>query len=278
MKSELSMSVFSDELLDQVELNQCSMFNLFSRSPGVEIHQPEGDQNFFSILTEAPLPIFNNILRVRVSSSVIEEVVDSYTKSCKINNVPALWWSSPLTSPSNLESVLIDHGWRSMDEIPAAMTAELKQIRADDSFEIQSNKLLIKCVEDQNCKYQFSKLLTQVFELPSSAIEIVETMLFHPTCIEDHSFQHYLGFVDGNPVAAGSLFVKDDAAGIYNVCVSPVARKRRFGEMVTRHLLDVANQLGCSRSVLQSSPMAMRLYEKIGFQQCGSFRLFLLNI
>ena len=77
------MSASCDELLDQVELNQCSMFNLFSRLRGVEILQPEADQNFFSILTEAPLPIFNNILRVRVSSDAVEEVVDDYTKSCK---------------------------------------------------------------------------------------------------------------------------------------------------------------------------------------------------
>ena len=91
------------------------------------------------------------------------------------------------------------------------------------------------------------------------------------------SFDAYLGFMDGNPVAAGSLFIKHDVAGVYNVCVSPEARKRRFGEMVTRHLLDIANQQGCSMSVLQSSPMALRLYEKVGFQRCGSFRLFLLD-
>jgi len=271
------MSASSDELLDQVELNQCSMFNLFSRLRGVEIHQPEADQNFFSILTEAPLPIFNNILRIRVSSDAIEEVADDYTKSCKKKCVPALWWTSSLTSPSNLESLLIDRGWQPMDEIPAAMTAELKQIHPDDSLDIHSSNLIIKSVEDEKCRHQFSELLVKVFELPPSAVDIVENMLFHPTCVEDHSFLHYLGFMDGHPVAAGSLFIKHDVAGIYNVCVSLEARKRRFGEMVTRHLLDIANQQGCSMSVLQSSPMALRLYEKVGFQRCGSFRLFLLD-
>ena len=166
-----------------------------------------------------------------------------------------------------------------MDETPLAMRADLKLLDDHSSVQVgSSGELMIKPVEKAECYDHLARLLVEVFELPSFAIKIIVEMFCHPDFDLEKSFRHYLGFLDGKPVAAGSVFVKDHVAGIYNVCVSPSARKCGFGEVITRHLLNVAKQSGCTSSILQSSSMARHLYEKIGFKSSGTFKIFLLEV
>ena len=271
------MQLSSENFLAAVEWNQCCMFNLFHGLPGVEIHRPAPNSDFFSILTETSLPVFNNVLRVRVSSEQVREVVHQFTERYKVKRAPAMWWISPLTTPADLASVLSDHGWQLMDEQPVGMSADLKSVQDYSLLRPGSEEMLIRPVEQAEHFHAFSQLLTEVFELSSSAVHIITDMFSHPDFDLQRSFLHYLGFLNGHPVAAGSVFIKDNVAGIYNVCVSPDARKRGFGETMTRYLLYISRQNGCKRSVLQSSLMAKRLYERMGFEQCGAFKLFLLN-
>ena len=272
------MQAYLDDSLNEIELNQCAMFNLFNGLPGVEVHHPEAGSDFFSILTETSLPIFNNVLRVRLLEDNAKQVVDQFTECCKVKRAPAMWWSSSLTTPSDLSAILLEYGWRQMDENPVAMRTHLNLLNDHSSVQVGSEQLMIKPVEKAECYEHLARLLVEVFELPSFAIKIIVEMFSHPDFDLEKSFQHYLGFLDGKPVAAGSVFMKDHVAGIYNVCVSPTARKCGFGEVMTRHLLNVAKQSGCTSSILQSSSMALHLYEKIGFKSCGSFKIFLLEV
>ena len=78
----------------------------------------------------------------------------------------------------------------------------------------------------------------------------------------------------GVPVAKVILHLAAGAAGIYGVATRPEARGLGLARTLTLEALRAARQEGYQLSVLHSSPMALRLYEKIGFRSVASFKLF----
>jgi GNAT superfamily N-acetyltransferase len=80
---------------------------------------------------------------------------------------------------------------------------------------------------------------------------------------------HYLGRLDGHPVATASLLLSEGIAGIYDVTTVPSVRKRGVGTAMLLHILHMAQQQGYDCAWLQTSAMAYPFYEQLGFQVCG---------
>ncbi len=91
------------------------------------------------------------------------------------------------------------------------------------------------------------------------------------TMAKDAHLHWFLATADATPVACGLLAVTNDDAGLYNVAVTPSARGQGYGAAISCHLLEVGARLGCRRAVLQSSPMAFRLYQRLGFEHVMDF-------
>jgi ribosomal protein S18 acetylase RimI-like enzyme len=62
-------------------------------------------------------------------------------------------------------------------------------------------------------------------------------------------------------------------AGIYAVVTAGDARRRGFGEAVTRRVLGEARRVGLRVAVLQASTAGRGVYERIGFREQFRFRL-----
>jgi GNAT superfamily N-acetyltransferase len=85
----------------------------------------------------------------------------------------------------------------------------------------------------------------------------------------------FLGRLDGRPAATATLIRTDDVAGIYAVATVDDARRRGLGSAVTWAAVDRAREWGSAAVVLQSSPMALHIYEQIGFQTVVEYAVFL---
>jgi ribosomal protein S18 acetylase RimI-like enzyme len=54
--------------------------------------------------------------------------------------------------------------------------------------------------------------------------------------------------------------------GVYNVATVPGHQRRGFGEKVMRHALGRArDRYGIERTVLQSTPQGLHLYQRMGY-------------
>jgi ribosomal protein S18 acetylase RimI-like enzyme len=80
-------------------------------------------------------------------------------------------------------------------------------------------------------------------------------------------FAAYVGYVDGEPVSTAAIVMGGGAAGVYNVATLPGHQRRGYGEAVMRRALeDARSEHGVTRSILQSTPAGLRLYERMGFR------------
>ena len=81
------------------------------------------------------------------------------------------------------------------------------------------------------------------------------------------NFAAYVGYVDGEPVSTTAIVMGGSAVGVYNVATLPGHQRRGYGETVMRFALeDARREHGIDRTILQSTPAGLKLYERMGFR------------
>jgi ribosomal protein S18 acetylase RimI-like enzyme len=80
-------------------------------------------------------------------------------------------------------------------------------------------------------------------------------------------FAAYVGYVKGEPVSTAAIVCGGGALGVYNVATLPGHQRLGYGECVMRYALaDMTRNSGIERTVLQSTPAGLRLYERMGYR------------
>lgn len=102
----------------------------------------------------------------------------------------------------------------------------------------------------------------------------VAEQAFDLRATEEGGVDFFVGRLDGRPVATATLVQTDDVAGIYAVSTVEDARRRGLGAAVTWAAVERAREVGSRAVVLQSSAMAQRIYEEIGFRTVVEYAVF----
>ena len=78
--------------------------------------------------------------------------------------------------------------------------------------------------------------------------------------------------MEGKVVGYAGMWIVVNEAHIMNVAVEAPLRGRGLGELLMRHMLEVAAKSGAERMTLEvrrSNMTARKLYDKLGFVECG---------
>ncbi|MET9270809.1 GNAT family N-acetyltransferase [Kribbella sp. NPDC003557] len=87
----------------------------------------------------------------------------------------------------------------------------------------------------------------------------------------DDPWRHYIGWLDGTPVATATVFLGAGVAGLYFVMTVPQARRRGIGAAITYGAL---RDVDAEYAVLGSSAAGRPVYEALGFRQHCSIEFY----
>jgi GNAT superfamily N-acetyltransferase len=123
-------------------------------------------------------------------------------------------------------------------------------------------ELAIKRVRSKVAVAVYCNMVSELFGLP-----LADTVrLFPIEQLQNDSVRHYLGYLNGVPVAVGTAVLGEGIVSVWNVATHDSARRQRAATALMLHLLQEAWDNGCDASVLYSTPMAYSLYQKLGYQ------------
>ena len=117
-------------------------------------------------------------------------------------------------------------------------------------------------VRDDATWRAFCEIGAMCFNVPLAWFQEV----FEDSRVWDSGFTGYVGYSDGEPVSTAATVIAGGAVGVYNLATVPNRQKRGFGEAIMRRALDRARErYGIERTVLQSTPQGLPLYQRMGY-------------
>jgi GNAT superfamily N-acetyltransferase len=174
-----------------------------------------------------------------------------------------LWWTGPTTQPPDLGKYLLSYGFEHGFEAPA-MALDLSTLKDEPPA---NPGLSIEEILDNNGLRTWCDIMTLVYDFPEFAHEPWFDMLTSLGVGPEKSYRHFLGRVNGKPVATASVFCGAGLAGLSSVGTLPEYRKQGIGTAITLAPLLAARHMGYRIGSLFSSEMALGMYKELGFKE-----------
>ena len=216
---------------------------------------------FNTALLSDPQPIGGGDLDDRVARAAMHFARIGVRWSCWICN-------DVLESRARRKMHMVFHerGFRPLFE-PPGMLAErlLAPIRPLPQIEVRK-------VGDEQTRLAFCHVTSLGFDIPFP----VSRQIYGGERAWHGHLTGYVGFLNGNPVTTTATVAEADAVGIYSVATLPPFQRRGLAERTMRYALEQARvATGIERTVLQSSAMGLRLYERMGYKTVTRFSVWL---
>lgn len=268
MSAIIGIPGYSEEkIVHEIELNLWETWSNFGRGPGCTLHD-EGDALWF----ETPIPTipYNTVLKFHVEHDAdrrIETLIQGYAK----RNVTPLWIVHPSSFPTDLPERLVRFGYqeieiapcmaRGLDDLPEAPPlpagVEIREaIEEHDLIELYGLAAWRWGVPDE-----FRPQLRQMIEKFKIGERTSKT-------------RFWLAWKDGVPISKIGLYNGSGSAGIYGVATKPEARGLGIASILMHVAMCAARDMGHRLCVLDSSPLAEKLYQRLGFINFAPLRLY----
>jgi GNAT superfamily N-acetyltransferase len=190
------------------------------------------------------------------------------------------WWLGPDSTPPDLGDRLVANGLQFLDEIPG-MAMDLADLAGDDVVPPPAG-LHVEPVLDKDGVAAFHDVLAHGFPedfvdanttesiVAATARSAEETGHREPIGVPTR----WVGWVDDRPVTTTRLHTGAGVAGVYGVVTVDDARRRGYGEAITRRALRAARDAGLRIATLQASDAGRGVYERVGFRELIRYRLY----
>jgi ribosomal protein S18 acetylase RimI-like enzyme len=250
-------------VISAIEANLIVLWRSYSRLPGAELcDQPD----LFWVATDIPFPPFNGVVRTRLPPVTVAPTITSTLQHFARHHVPMLWLITPSTQPPDLGNHLTALGLTHKGDEPA-MAIDLHALPTDLR---QPSGFTLELVDDLSTLRSWCGFIEQAV-ITEALFAWGQTLGFAP----EREIVHFLGRLDGRPVATATLVLGGGVAGIYNVMTVPDAQRRGIGALMTVRPLEVARARGYRLGTLQSSKMGYPLYRRLGFEEYCRIAIYL---
>lgn len=255
------------EVIHQVELNLWETWSNFGRGPSCILHD-EGDALWF----ETPIPVipYNTVLKFQVQQDVdhrIDVLVNRYAE----RKVPLLWIVHPSSLPLDLPERLQQRGLQEI-EIAPCMARSLENL--PEPPPLPAVVTIREAVEDDDLMELYG-LTAWRWGVPEEyRSQLVEMIKKFEIGERPSNARFWMARKDGIPIAKIGLYNGSESAGIYGVATKPEARGLGIASILMVTALHAAKEMGYKLVVLDSSPLAEKLYQRLGFINVAPLRLY----
>jgi ribosomal protein S18 acetylase RimI-like enzyme len=219
--------------------------------------------------TELQHPWFNGVLVERAPDPQAVEVIHQLKNLFQAGGVRRwTWWVGQPACPQDWFELLAEAGFRYEHDTPG-MAVRLDEL-ADQSLEVPG--LTIRTVTDLPELQTWCEVFVAGYGLPLEWAGPFYALM--AGIGPDWPGYNYLGYLNGQPAAASSLFLAEGVAGIYNVTTLPQARRKGIGAAMTVTPLVEARRMGYRAGILQSSEAGFSVYRRLGFEQLCEVEVF----
>lgn len=258
--NDIPQDVSATAFVTAIEDNLFSFAPLFGLWPQAEVH--DGTDLLWSI-TNIAFPLCNSIMRANLEPDDVDEAIAAAISRGRSGNVPLLWWTGPATRPADLGVFLEAHGFIRQEDAPG-MALDLRTLRED--VPVPAGLTLEKVSNAQSLQH-YRHPFAVGFGMPDFAVDALMDLFERISFGEQLPLHHYIGLLNGKPVAAGSVFLAAGVAGVYNIVTVPEARRQGIGALITLALLREALMAGYRVGILHTSQMGLNVYRQLGFQE-----------
>lgn len=240
-----------------VEENGAGFLLALGRAAGAEVRD---DARVRWTIGNCPIDYHNAVVHADLSPTEADGVIETSLARMRALGVPGSWHVGPSMRPMDLGERLAAHGFQyAGDDI--GMAADLSALSGPeppDGFEVGR-------VRDEDGLAAWVETLGSGFGEGPIEAEWVGEM--YRRIGYEGPLRHYLGWLEGEPVATSTLFFGAGVAGIYFVFTAEGARRRGIGAEITLAALRDAREAGYGVGVLGSSPDGYSVYRRIGFEE-----------
>jgi ribosomal protein S18 acetylase RimI-like enzyme len=212
--------------------------------------------------TGLPLANFNGATQTAFTEATADDRIETVLRRFRDERIPMVWWVGPTATPADLADRLVAHGLVREEAAPG-MAVSLDGW----SPPVPRDGITTELVADAAAFHVSMQIMFAGFEMPAEILPDFESR-FADFCIGPRAIQRvFLALLEGRPVATSLGFALDGVVGIYNVATLPDARRAGAGMAATVAAMADARARGARSAILESSPMARPMYERIGFRQ-----------
>lgn len=111
-------------------------------------------------------------------------------------------------------------------------------------------------------------------QVAAAGLDVPVELMQYLTGGKVNGHRYYWGKLNDEIVSTSTLVFSDGVACIYNVCTLENSRKKGLGSAVTLLPLIAAREMGYKAAILQSTPHAVSMYERLGFRKLGELPLY----
>jgi len=224
-----------------------------------------------AIVTESdfPCPFFNNVFSADIPHPNTESVVDDLIGRFCSRSVPCFWWSGPVNHDERVTRILEARGFVKAFEA-AAMALSLADLPAQ-----QPGVAEVIEIESEDQMIDWSRTCTSAFGFDNNLSNWWRDLFTTIPFGDRTPLRHFLACIAGEPAGTASTFNEDGIVGLASVGVREKHRRQGIGSAITLAALVSARHLGCSLGVLFSSPMAVSMYEGLGFRRYATGHCYL---
>lgn len=256
-----------EEIIHEIELNLWETWSNFGRGPGCTLHD-EADTLWF----ETPIPIlpYNTVLKFQAKEDVdqrIDALIQGYTK----RKVVPLWIVHHTSTPNDLAERLQKRGWQEIELVPgmARLLDDLPQPPPlPEGVEIREAR------EEQDLSELYGFAAWR-WGVPEEFRPQLKNMIKQFNIGERGSnTRFWMAWKDDAAISKIGLYNGSGSAGIYGVATKPEARGMGLASILMDVAMQAAREMGQKLCVLDSSPLAEKLYERLGFIRVSSIPLY----